>query len=84
MEKSPKSTLRFELIQSAISKGDWQIKNNWTGEAALLNLKSLAKIKRKFKRNICDDRKFFFRFLSLSDEAEIKKMLPTARFSNNL
>jgi hypothetical protein len=76
-----KTILTFELKESPINKGEFQIFNNRTQQCASLSLSSLKKIKAKFRANICDRQSFFLRLHSQEQQELLKTMLPKQRLS---
>lgn len=70
---------KFELIESSLEMGNFQLVNHQRGECSSLKLRSLGQIKRKFKHYICSETNFFFQHLGIEAANEIKQMLPRHR-----
>ena len=71
--------LRYELKESPVYKGDYQIVNNYTGNCADQNLKSLKKIRRKYKAYLTRKTQFFFSMMSSDQAKDLKSMMPVSK-----
>lgn len=67
---------KYELMKSLCFNEEYCIQNNATGEIALLKLKSMKAIRRKFKIYISDNTHFCFTHMSPQVAAQVEAMLP--------
>lgn len=72
---------KFILSKSKLLSEDFCIINQTTGEMASLKLKSMGKIKKRFKAHICDRKHLCFSFITPSMAIELESMLPKHRIS---